>query len=162
MPRTTTKSPSPTLDAPSTATISIVVAAPIDTVWEHICDPDRYRDWSPESIGADATNPLAVGTRFVGHNAREGNEWTVECEVVDHDVPTRFAFHAGDDEVGTTWRFTLRDLGEAGTQVSQSFDSLRLRHPDWIDRIPGRHGQLVEDMQTTLAALKTAAEEVAS
>lgn len=145
--------------APSTATVSTVVAAPVEAVWAIVSDPTRYAELSPENVGADVEGDLAVGATFSGRNARDGNEWTTPCTVTELEPQQRFAFFAGDEETGTSWSFRVRDLGEAGTQVTQSFDSNRLRHPEWVDVLPGRHAQLVEDMQATLAAVKRMAEE---
>ena len=123
--------------------------------WEVVSDPTRYAELSPENVGADTADGITLGVTFTGHNRRDGNEWSVPCVVTTLDEPTAFAFHAGDDETGTTWRFDLRDLGDDRTQIVQSFDSLRLRHPEWIDALPARHAQLVGDMQTTLAAVQS-------
>lgn len=138
---------------PSTASATIRIHAPIEQVWAVIADPTRMGELSPENVSADVPTPLAVGVTFTGHNDRGGTAWSVPCEVLEYSAPTTFRFHAGDDEVGTTWQYALRDRGEA-TEVTASFDSRRLRHPDWIDRLEGRHAQLVEDMHTTLENLR--------
>lgn len=143
---------------PSRACVSIVINAPIERVWTLVSDPVALADFSPELVAVDRPEALTEGATFVGHNERDGNEWSTTCTVLRHEATTRFAFHAGDDVTGTTWEFSLRDVGEAGTQLVQSFDSLRLRDPDWIDLIPGRHAQLVEDMQATLRACRDAVE----
>lgn len=139
---------------PSVAVVSGVVDASIEAVWRVVSDPTRYAELSPENVGADVPDELAVGASFTGHNRRDGNEWSVPCAVTKLEEPTAFAFHSGDGETGTTWRFELRDLGADQTQVVQSFDSLRLRHPEWVDALPTRHAQLVGDMQATITALQ--------
>lgn len=151
MPSTTLPPTAP----PSVAVVSAVVDAPIDAVWQIVSNPTRYAELSPENVGADVPDELGPGATFTGHNRRDGNGWSVPCVVTTCDAPNTFAFHAGDDETGTTWRFELRELGEEGTQLVETFDSLRLRHPAWVDALPGRHAQLVADMQTTLAALQS-------
>lgn len=167
MPRTTATTPDAPGDlvavgaAPSTATASIVVDADVETVWALVSDPAGLHRFSPENTGAevgDGPDWLEPGATFTGHNQRDGNSWSTTCTVLEHRPPTLFTFRAGDDDVATTWTFRLRDLGSAGTQVSESFDSRRLRHPEWVDLLPRRHAQLVEDMQETLSAIRDEAE----
>ena len=138
---------------PSTAMVTTRIHAPSDEVWAVLADPTRMGELSPENVGAEVPVPLGVGVIFTGHNERGGNAWSVPCEVLEYRAPTTFRFHAGDDEVGTTWQYALRDCGEV-TEVPESFDSRRLRHPDWADQLEGRHTQLVDDMHTTLDNLR--------
>lgn len=146
------------LEPPSTALVSIIVEAPIDEVWAIVSDPRRYGELSPEAQGAELSSPLSLGTSFEGRNRRGGNEWTTPCTVTAFDPPHVFAFEAGEGDTASTWMFTLREVGDGQVEVVQSFDSKRLRHADWLDRVVGRHGQLVEDMQSTLAELKATVE----
>lgn len=141
----------------STATRTVRIDAPVDRVWAIVSDPRRLAEFSPENTAAVVDGPLAVGSVFEGSNARDGNEWTTPCRVTALDANSRFAFHAGDDETGTTWSFEL-DEADSGTELRQSYDSLRLRHPDWVGMLTGRDLQLQEDMDQTLAGIKAAAE----
>lgn len=137
----------------SIAVVSTIVDAPIEEVWAIVSDPTRYPELSPENVRADVPDGLEVGATFTGHNRRDDNEWSQTCVVTTNEAPHTFAFRAGDEELGTDWRFELCELGEGRTQVVQSFDGRRLRHPEWAPDLAGRHSQLVGDMQTTLAAL---------
>lgn len=142
---------------PSTATRTITIDASLDEVWAIVGDPARYGEFSPENVGANVDGPLAVGDIFEGANERGDRAWTTSCEVTDLRDGEVISFHVGDDELGTTWTFAMRQTGDE-VEVTQSFDSLRLRHPDWVEKTAGRHEQLVADMDITLAGIKEEAE----
>lgn len=146
-----------TTTAPSTGQVARRIAAPVDVVWSIVSDPTSMHKFSPENVGATVDEPIALGATFEGHNERGGNAWTTSCSVTAHDPPRTFEYRAGDDETGTTWRFDLRAIG-GETELVESFDSLRLRHPEWVEQLVGRHAQLVDDMGSTLNAIKAAAE----
>jgi hypothetical protein len=146
---------------PSTGSVTQVIEAPCEVVYDLVGDVARMGEWSPECVGADRPDPgpIEVGHEFTGRNARDENEWDVPCRVIEADCPRVISWAAGDDETGTTWAFEFRPAGRGRTEVTESFDSLRLRHPEWAEMLAGRHGQLVDDMSATLAALKASAEQ---
>jgi uncharacterized protein YndB with AHSA1/START domain len=148
----------------STASVTAVVNAPIERIYDLVTDVTRMGEWSPECVGADLDEDHAgrVGTQFTGRNARGGNEWTSPCVVVAAERPRLFSFTAGDPEAATTWSYELRALDDGTTEVTESFDSVPLRTPELVDQLDGRHSQLSDDMATTLDALKAAAEEPAN
>jgi uncharacterized protein YndB with AHSA1/START domain len=141
---------------------TIRVSAAPQRVYAVITDLARMGDWSPECVGIEGpdgqpVDAVAKGSTFVGRNARDDNEWTTECRVLAAEPGRLFSFFAGDDDTGTTWSYLLEPT-DGGTQVTESFDSLRLRHPEWAKMLAGRAEQLVGDMGATLAAIKTAVE----
>lgn len=148
----------------STASVTMVVNAPIERIYELLTDVGRMGEWSPECVGADLDRETAarVGTHFIGRNARGGIEWTSPCVVVAAERPRLFSFTAGGPEAATTWSYELCALDDGTTEVTESFDSVPLRTPELADQLDGRHLQLSDDMATTLDALKAAAEERSS
>ena len=143
----------------------IVIAADAETLYDLVADLPRVGEWSPECEGVDwdddTTTPVA-GSRFIGHNAvgpgrkirysRRGRVLTAE-----RGREFAFATEEGDRE-GTTWRYRFEAHPE-GTRVTESY------HVEWIpwwarviDVPLNRHKELLHNMHTTLANLKTAAE----
>lgn len=109
--------------APTTS-VSRVVPAPVDEVWERVSDITFPIASSPELqrvewLG-DADAPV-VGARFVGHNERPDFSWSIECEVVACVTATTFAWSPIDDRGDplATWRFDLEPVAD-GTRVTQS------------------------------------------
>jgi uncharacterized protein YndB with AHSA1/START domain len=145
---------------PSTGTARQVIDAPAGAIYDLITDVARMGEWSPECGGAvipDGT-PIAAGARFTGRNSRGGNEWTSPCVVVAAERPRLFSFTAGDPEAATTWSYELRSIDDGTTEVTESFDSLPLRTAGVAEQLEGRHAQLLDDMATTLQAVKGCAE----
>ena len=149
-----------TIDAAAgTGSATEEISASPAVVYALITDLSRMAEWSPECVGIDGLSDsvAAVGSTFTGRNARDGNEWTTDCRVLAAKADEKFSFFAGDDETGTTWTFSLAPTA-TGTRLTESFDSLRLRHPEWVEMLSGRAEQLVDDMQITLAGIKAVAE----
>ncbi len=145
-----------------TGSVTVAVEAPKECVFALVSNLHRMAEWSPECVGVDVDGQrLGVGSTFVGSNRRDGNEWTTPCTVVAMEAGATFGFFSGDEETGTTWTYRMRGLTGGATELSESFDSRRLRHPDWRDLLAGRAEQLVEDMVATLMAVKRAAERTA-
>jgi uncharacterized protein YndB with AHSA1/START domain len=141
----------------STGSVSRTVAAPPELIYDTITDVARMGEWSPECVGGEAAGPIGTGATFVGHNERGDSVWTSTCSVIDARRPDRFAFVAGDDpDVATVWAYDIEDLGNGTTRVTESFDSARLRHPEWSGKLAGRAEQLLTDMATTLQGLASA------
>lgn len=143
----------------STGSVSRTIEAKPTAIYELLTDVGRMGEWSPECVSVEVADAVAVGTTFTGHNERGGNEWSTGCTVIVADPASRFAFVAGDDPaVATTWTYQIVDLGDGTSTVTESFDAVRLRHPDWAAQLAGRRDQLVADMTATLDALAAAVE----
>jgi uncharacterized protein YndB with AHSA1/START domain len=150
-----------TMDAKAgVGSASTVVNAPPELVYDVVTDLSRMGEWSPECVGVDLApgGRVQLGTTFVGRNSRDDNEWTTDCRVLAAEPGREFSFFAGDDETGTTWAFSF-ERTEGGTRLTESFDSRRLRHPEWVEMLTGRAEQLVGDIEITLAAIKAAVEQ---
>ncbi len=145
--------------AAGTGSATQEIGAPPAVVYALITDLSRMAEWSPECVGVDAPSGsmVEVGSTFTGRNARDDNEWSTDCRVLSARADEEFSFFSGDDETGTTWTYTLAPTPN-GVKLAESFDSLRLRHPEWVEMLAGRAEQLVDDMLVTLARVKAVAE----
>jgi uncharacterized protein YndB with AHSA1/START domain len=106
--------------------VTVLMAAPPETVWEVVSDVTRIGRFSPETFDAEwldgATGP-AVGARFRGHVKRNGwgpTYWTT-CTVLASEPGREFAFGVGPrDRPLNVWRYRLEPT-EHGTAVTESF-----------------------------------------
>ncbi|GGL04788.1 SRPBCC family protein [Mangrovihabitans endophyticus] len=119
------------MDVVTGAQVAVTLTVPTsrEHMWDRITAVDRIGEWSPEATGAawsgDGTSdgrtagPVA-GARFTAHNRfPNGFESTVTCVVVEARRPSVFAWTVVNDsgEVGSTWRYELRDGSEPETSV---------------------------------------------
>ncbi|WP_169815517.1 SRPBCC family protein [Nocardia inohanensis] len=104
---------------------SVLVHAPVGTVWEMISDVTRTGGWSPENRGAlritGRTEPLP-GSWFLGLNRIGPVPWVTPCEVTVVDAPRQFEFRVYG--IGTWWGYRLRAV-DGGTLVTE--------YRDWPD-----------------------------
>jgi nitroreductase len=104
-------------DGPGTV-VEIDVDAPIDRVWEPVCDIDLPAAYSEEFVGADWVDPAtgpALGARFVGRNENTFmGQWEVPCFVDAYEEGATFGWCTSDpDRPGARWRFELEPLAGA-------------------------------------------------
>lgn len=106
--------------------VTVVMAAPADVVWDLVSDVTRVGEFSPETFEAEwvdgATGP-AVGARFRGHVRRNGIGpvyWT-PCKVTACEPGKEFGFavYAGGKPINN-WHYALRPV-DGGTEVTESF-----------------------------------------
>ena len=155
-----------------TVEAEIFIDAPPERVWELVTDIVLMGEWSPEYDGGDwldgATGAVA-GARFRGRNSRDGREWESVSTVIEAEPNRSFAWAVGEpDNASATWRFDLTPVRN-GTRVRQHVQlgpgpsGLTRR----IAEVPDREAEVVAarvkehhgNMQATLAALKSAAEQ---
>jgi uncharacterized protein YndB with AHSA1/START domain len=148
-------------DAEATTTIG---ADPV-RVYNLVSDLPRMGEWSPENIGgkwADGATGAAVGAKFRGNNRRGPLRWSTTVEVTEATPGKRFAFDVTYGPVPiSTWEYTFEADGQ-GCRVTESWFE---RRPTWM-KLAGVPMMAVADrakhnqrgMETTLAALKVAAE----
>ena len=61
---------------------SVVIAADPESVYDHVSDPTRMGESSPENLGAsgaDLRDGAYMGMVFDGHNKRGAIRWTTRC-----------------------------------------------------------------------------------
>ncbi len=105
-------------------TVTAIVDAPPDLVWELVSNLRRMSEWSPENQGGEwiAGTPGEVGARFKGRNKRGRASWSTTCEVLEAERGRTFAFGVGTaGRPDTTWRFQLSPLPGGRTEVVEEF-----------------------------------------
>jgi uncharacterized protein YndB with AHSA1/START domain len=108
--------------------VGLIVPIPRERMWELITAVERIGEWSPETIAAgwsDSGATVEPGSRFSARNRfPNGFESTVTCVVTEAERPAVFAWAVldGAGQVGSTWRYELRDGNEPGsTQIRHQF-----------------------------------------
>jgi uncharacterized protein YndB with AHSA1/START domain len=113
---------------------TVIIGAPIDSVWSVISDVTRVGEWSGECQGCawvnGADSPLP-GAQFRGRNRRGSLRWTRLSEVIRVEPPhtlvwrtiARFPYLDS-----TEWQMILAEEVSA-TRVTEEFQILRLSKP---------------------------------
>ena len=145
--------------------IGLEIEADADVLYDMVSDLPRIGEWSPECERVDWEGDVTVpvrGTTFVGHNAVGPGRrirYSRHGEVLAADRGREFAFIT--DEGGrpsTLWRYRFEPTAN-GTRVTEGYEVRWI--PTWariLDVPLNRHKELLKNMRTTLAQLKTAAE----
>ena len=148
--------------------VGLVVPVPRDQLWDLVTAVDRIGEWSPEVTGGawceGAAGPVP-GARFHGHNRfPNGFESTVTCVVTEAQRPDVFAWAVLDDagQVGSAWRYELREGGEPGTSVvhhsfthGPGFTGVRPGAEEDPQALHDRLVTLCRNMTSTIAAMVT-------
>ena len=91
-----------------TVEVSTSIDAPIDAVWELICDinlSSRFQDEFQEATWLDEDAPR-LGARFVGRNAIGDRRWETISTIVGYDPPSLFQWAVNDvDNPVAIWTF---------------------------------------------------------
>jgi len=149
----------------TTDSVSVVVDAPADRIYDLVADLPRMGEWSNECGSVEWTNGATGAVpdaTFVGHNytgPRGLIKWSRNGRVLTAERGRDFAFvtEEGGQE-GVVWRYQFEPRGEQ-TLVTESYTVHRI--PVWariVDVPTNRHRGLIKSMQFTLEQLKTAAE----
>jgi hypothetical protein len=148
--------------------VSLLIEAPADLLYDLVSDPARMGDLSPECTGGHwldgATGP-AVGARFKGTNKRGIVRWSTKPTVIAAERGRTFAFEVGQS--GTVWRYRFEPQGN-GTLVTES----RVASKDYplvarvfttlfLGGVEGHTAELRRGMAETLERLKVIAEREA-
>ena len=150
------------MSLPTTASVTVQIAAPATTAYDLIADVTNMGRWSPECRSCEwLDQPGVEGSRFRGRNRSGVARWTTEARVLKADRGREFSFatlYKGD--LSTRWTYLFH--GDNPTTVTETFEAIRT--PPLIafaERYLLRHRQqqLEYGMRRTLAALKEAAEE---
>jgi ligand-binding SRPBCC domain-containing protein len=107
-------------DLPTTE-VTTWIDAPPERVWPLVSDVGLMPECSTELLAVQRTGsePVGVGTTFVGHNRHEAvGEWSTTSTVIECTAPEAFAWAVEDvDNPAATWRFTLAEES-GGTRLN--------------------------------------------
>jgi len=152
----------------TTDSVSVVVDAPAEQIYDLVADMPRMGEWSNECARVEWTNgatAAAPDARFIGHNEtgpRGMIRWSRRGRVLAADRGREFAFATEEGgQEGVIWRYTFVPDGDR-TTVTESYEVQKI--PTWariLDVPTNRHGALVKSMRHTLSQLKSAAETAA-
>jgi hypothetical protein len=146
--------------------VSRLIDAPAETVYDLVSDVTRMGEFSPENTGAtwlgDDTGPV-VGAKFKGTNRLGWLTWSTTPTVTAADRGRRFSFQV-PGRGGPRWTYEFEPT-EAGVRVTES---MHQEHPTplpirFLQRLVGvsdRADHLRSDMTVTLDRLAATAQQV--
>jgi hypothetical protein len=153
-----------------TSEVDVIVAAPIERVWELVIDINLPARFSAEFQGAEWVDEgPALGARFVGRNYHQAlGQWKTTSWVNRYDPPREFGWVVSDpDNPSATWWFVLdaepdgvrlrqgARMGPAPSGLSIAIQAM----PDKEERIVARRLEEFEkNMRATLEGIKQLAE----
>lgn len=119
--------------APIAVSVTRVIDAPAEAVYDLLSDVTRMGEFSPENTGATwldgATGP-AVGARFKGTNRLGSLTWSTKPTVTSADRGRLFGFEV-PGRAGSTWNYTF-DPVPGSVRVTESM------HQDRVTPFPIR------------------------
>lgn len=144
--------------------VTEVIGAPVELVYDLISDLPRMGEWSPESTGGRwlSGGGPQVGARFLGRNQSPRRRWSTLVTVTAAERGRRFAFRVTAPVVPIAdWEFRLEPSAD-GCRVEQTWVDRRLLPIRLISTVrtgvADRRRVNEEGMRHTLAGLKMEAE----
>lgn len=147
---------------------SVLIDAPVETVWALVSDVTRTGEWSVECRGADWMNgatTAAPGATFRGRNRRNATRWSRVCEVLEVHPPHRLSWRTMPTRLlpdSTKWEFELAPTG-AGTLLTERMEVLQI--PGLYDRVFAlmlpQHRDRTPDLEADLQRIKAHVEQSA-
>lgn len=147
---------------PIAGSASVHVTASPEQVYALLTDLERLPGLSPESQRCEFlgdSSHIEVGATFRGHNTAGTYEWHADCVVTVAEPGRSFAYEVPPKfEHATVWRYDIEpDADGGGCTVIESFEAPLLALPDvYPGKIEGRHANLVNACETTMANLAAA------
>ena len=145
---------------------SILIHAPAEEVYPLIADPIRMAEWSPECVRCrwvGGARRAEVGARFRGTSRNGRRRWSTTSTIAEMRDGELFAWEVTYFRLPVArWEYRLEPEG-GHVRVTEAVDDrrgvlLRTLSP-LITGSPDRHRRNADTMETTLAAIKAAAEE---
>jgi uncharacterized protein YndB with AHSA1/START domain len=146
-------------------TVSRVVPADPQTVWNILTDVSRMSDLSPENVESRwLDDQRGVGARFRGRNRLSWLSWSTVATVTAWEPGHTFAFETSPPST-SRWTYALEAVPE-GTRVTESVakDDPQLAPIRLLQRLAGvtdRAASLRDGMTTTLERLEDAVSKAA-
>lgn len=146
---------------PLAVSVTRVIEASPEVVYDLVSDVTRMGDYSPENTGATwlagATGP-AVGARFKGTNRLGSNSWSTKPTITAADRGRRFEFVVPGSR-GATWTYTF-DPVAGGVRVTES---MRQDRPSiFLVRLLQRRAGVTDRAANLHASMTTTLERVAA
>ena len=106
----------------------IVIAAPIELVFDIVADERNEPRYNPRIIRAQKTSqgPVGRGARFIAEPRGMGDRGVMTVQVVDYDRPRRLATSVRSSYMDVDGTLTFALAGAGGTRMRWSWD-MRLR-----------------------------------
>jgi len=145
---------------------SILIYARPDTVYPFIADPIRMAEWSPECVRCrwmGGAQKAEVGARFRGTSRNGRRRWTTTSTIADMRHDELFAWEVTYFGLPVArWEYRL-EAEDAAVRLIEAVEDRRGRFlravSPFITGSPDRDSRNADTMETTLAAIKAAAEE---
>jgi Polyketide cyclase / dehydrase and lipid transport len=147
---------------PLAVSVTRVIEASPEVVYDLVSDVTRMGDYSPENTGAawlDGAAGPAVGARFKGTNRLGSNSWSTKPTITAADRGRRFEFVVPGAR-GATWTYTF-DPVAGGVTESMRQDRPSIFLVRFLQRRAGvtdRAANLHASMTTTLERVAAVAE----
>jgi uncharacterized protein YndB with AHSA1/START domain len=150
------------MNQPLPISASVVVAAPVEKVWEVVSNVSRMSEWSPEcrKIVVLGSPKQGVGTKLLGLNRRGWAIWPTTSKVVRYEPGKAVAWKTR--ESGATWHYELAPT-ESGTRLTGKRElpaytvGTRLLAPV-IGGAGGHDEELADGIRTTLERIRATIE----
>ena len=144
---------------------SILIGAPVAVVYRLVSDPIRMSDWSPECVRCRwvaGARRAEVGARFKGTSRNGRRRWTTTSTITDMRDGELFAWEVTYFRRPVArWEYRLEQAAEGARLIEAVADRrgrlLRIVSP-LITGSPDRDRRNADTMETTLEAIKAAAE----
>ena len=151
-------------DSPESVSVERVIAAPPETIFDLLADPDRHSDIDGSATVRDA-NPststrLAMGSEF-GMSMHLAINYSTTNEVVEFDDGKRIAWQTrpsgslqGRFFGGRIWRYELEPAAGGGTTVRETWDVSQEKGPvKYLLRMGKSKDHTRGSMEKTLAKI---------
>jgi hypothetical protein len=144
---------------------SILIRARADDVYPLIADPIRMAEWSPECVRCrwlGAERKAEVGARFRGTSRNGWRRWTTTSTIAETRDGELFAWEVSYFRLPVArWEYRLQP-DDDGVRLIEAVDDRRGRFLRAVSPLitgsPNRDSRNADTMETTLEAIKTAAE----
>ncbi|HEX4980745.1 MAG TPA: SRPBCC family protein [Ilumatobacteraceae bacterium] len=144
---------------------AIVIRARADAVYPLIADPLRMAEWSPECVRCrwmGGTRRAEVGARFRGTSRNGWRRWRTTSTIAEMRDGELFAWEVTYFRLAVArWEYRLDPNGD-DVRLTEAVDDRRGRLLRTLSPLitgsPDRHRRNADTMETTLAAIKAAAE----
>lgn len=150
---------------PATATASVAVAAPAESVYALVTDLDAMGQIAEETTAMTwiSGDRAVSGAVFTGTNRNGKRSWSTSCRVSEADLARVFAFEVSVARMPVaTWAYQIEPLGAKRCRVTESTWDRRPRWfkkpGEWATGVPDRAGANQVHIEATLQRLKARAE----